>query len=62
MQQDDLGSISAEELEAIYPGLRGKISEGVADLKAGRFRDGEEVLDDLDREDELANKAGRKTA
>lgn len=62
MQQDDLASMSTEEIEGVYPGLRGKIAAGVADLNAGRVRDGEEVFDELDRVEELASKGGRKTA
>ena len=62
MQQESLEGLTADELEVIYPGLRQKIAEGLADLREGRFRDGEEFFDELDREDDEADRAGRKTA
>src|SRR4051812_14047687 len=36
MQHDALESYSTSELEAMYPGLRAKIAEGLRDLREGR--------------------------
>lgn len=58
-QQEALSAAPLEELEAMYPGLRQKIAEGLEDCRAGRLYDGEEFFDELDREDQERN---RKTA
>ena len=52
MQQEQVESFSTDEMEAIYPGFRQQIALGIADLDAGRARDGDEVFDQLDREEE----------
>ncbi|HEY7117929.1 MAG TPA: hypothetical protein VH475_15185 [Tepidisphaeraceae bacterium] len=63
MQQESLAKIPTEEFEAMFPGFREKIAEGLADLKAGRCQDGEAFFDELEREDqEQAARPGRKTA
>jgi len=62
-QQDEIAALSADELEAIYPGFRQKIAQGIADADAGRMSDGEEFFDKLDREErEGPAKVDRKTA
>jgi putative addiction module CopG family antidote len=50
-QQESIAAMSTEEFEAIFPGFRRKIAEGVADEQAGRMSDGEEFFDQLERED-----------
>lgn len=63
MQQDNLASLPVEELDAIYPGFRQKIAEGLAAADAGRLTDGEEFFEQLEREErESDDQAGRKTA
>jgi Arc/MetJ-type ribon-helix-helix transcriptional regulator len=63
MRDDPLKSLSADEMEEMYPGLREKIAEGVRSADAGELVDGEEFFAELEREDqEAANKAGRKSA
>lgn len=63
-QQDWLRRASTVELEAMYPGIREKIAEGIADAEAGRLTDGEEFFAELEREeqDSEAQRHGRKTA
>jgi antitoxin ParD1/3/4 len=62
-QHDDIASLPADELEALYPGFRQKIAEGLADIEAGRISDGEEFFDQLDREDcDVSAKVDRKSA
>jgi antitoxin ParD1/3/4 len=66
MQQDRLEHLSTEELEAIFPGFREAIAEGIASSAAGRVRDGEEFFAELEREElqreEQNQTSGRKTA
>ena len=62
MQHDGLEAYSTSELEVMYPGLRGKIAEGLQDLREGRVTDGEAFFDELDREDDAAGGTERKTA
>lgn len=50
-QQEHLAELPLEQLEAAMPGLREKIAEGMADIRAGRFSDGDEFFADLERED-----------
>lgn len=63
LMSDSLGTCSSEELEAMYPGFREKIAEGLRSAEAGELVDGEEFFAELEREEqELASKAGRKSA
>jgi putative addiction module CopG family antidote len=62
MQSHSLEACSTAELEAIYPGLRIQIAEGLADLRAGKFVDGDEFFDAWEREEQKPSKRGRKTA
>lgn len=63
-QQDPLSGASDAELEAVYPGFRQKIAQGLADADAGRVSDGEEFFAELEREEREfeARQPGRKTA
>ena len=51
-RQEIIEELPIGQLEVIFPELRAKIAEGLADLRAGRFSDGEEFFDQLEREDE----------
>jgi hypothetical protein len=62
MQREGPEGLSAHELEALYPGLRAKLEEGLADLREGRVRDGEEFFDELDRQENATKGSDRKSA
>ncbi|HET6248101.1 MAG TPA: type II toxin-antitoxin system ParD family antitoxin [Tepidisphaeraceae bacterium] len=49
-QQEGVESMSTSELEAVFPGFRQRIAEGMADEKAGRMSDGDAFFDELERE------------
>lgn len=55
MQHDRLEQRPLDELEAIFPGFRDKIAEGLADARAGRLSDGDAFFDELEREDQQNN-------
>jgi antitoxin ParD1/3/4 len=59
-QQQSIAELSAQELEAIYPGIREKLSDGLEAARAGRLVDGEEFFTQLERE--LQQPSDRKTA
>lgn len=50
-QQEEITSMPTAEFEAIYPEFREKITEGLADERAGRFSDGEAFFGELEREE-----------
>lgn len=50
-QQEALADLSAQEMELVYPGIRQKITEGLASLRAGDIVDGDAFFDELERED-----------
>ncbi|HXE53852.1 MAG TPA: hypothetical protein VN541_12595 [Tepidisphaeraceae bacterium] len=61
--QDRLGNIGDDELEAIYPGFREKIAQGLAEADAGKVTDGEAFFAELEREEqEFEKQQSRKTA
>jgi Arc/MetJ-type ribon-helix-helix transcriptional regulator len=60
-QQERLAQLDGADLEALYPGFKEKLAEGLAAARAGDVVDGEEFFNQLEREeDELAK--GRKSA
>ena len=60
-QQERMTQLDGADLEALYPGFKEKLAEGLAASRAGDVVDGEEFFDQLEREeDELAK--GRKSA
>jgi putative addiction module CopG family antidote len=52
-QHEDVVNLPPEELEAIYPGAREKIKQGLEAAKAGRLIDGEEFFAELEKELDL---------
>lgn len=50
-QQERLVSLEPAELEALYPGLKAKLEEGIAAARAGHLSDGETFFDELEREE-----------
>ena len=50
-QQEHLAELPIEQLEGALPGLREKVAEGMAALRAGHFSDGDEFFAELERED-----------
>lgn len=51
MQHDRLEQLPLDELEVMFPGFRSKITEGVAEARAGKLSDGDAFFDELDRQD-----------
>jgi Arc/MetJ-type ribon-helix-helix transcriptional regulator len=45
-QHERLATMSAAELRAIFPGIKGKIVAGMKDARAGRLSDGEIFFDE----------------
>jgi putative addiction module CopG family antidote len=62
MQHRAFEDLSTEELEAVFPDLRGKIARGLEDARAGRLSDGEAFFEELEREDRAVRGKGRKSA
>lgn len=66
MQQEDLETLSIEELEAIYPELRQKVAAGLREAREGKLTDGETIFAELERQDRepggRKRRGGRKTA
>lgn len=60
-QQEEIAALSVRELEVLYPGIRQKIADGLAEAKAGKLSDGEAFFDELERQ-AAPRRAGRKTA
>jgi putative addiction module CopG family antidote len=52
MQHDRLEQLPLADLEAIFPGFRGKIAAGVAEARAGKLSDGDTFFDELERQDQ----------
>lgn len=60
-QQERMTQLDGADLEALYPGFKEKLAEGLAASRAGDVVDGEEFFDQLERDEgELAK--GRKSA
>jgi putative addiction module CopG family antidote len=53
-KHESIETMSSSELEAIYPGWRDRVAEGVADERAGRISDGEAFFEELEREEQEA--------
>jgi putative addiction module CopG family antidote len=60
--QESMAALPEGALEAMYPGLNELVAEGLEDLEAGRFSDGEEFFDELERELSQDPPQDRKTA
>jgi Arc/MetJ-type ribon-helix-helix transcriptional regulator len=60
-QQERITQSDGAELEALFPGIREKLAEGLAAARAGDVVDGEEFFDQLEREEDELTK-GRKSA
>lgn len=54
--------MTPSELEALYPGLRKKLIEGLMAADQGKLSDGEEFFDQLDQEDTVEKSNKRRTA
>jgi putative addiction module CopG family antidote len=50
-QQEAIESLSAEEIEAVFPDMRGQIARGLEEARAGKLTDGDEFFNQLERED-----------
>lgn len=61
-QRERISQLDIPELEAIYPGMKGRIVEGLAASRAGRLSDGEVFFEDLEREDTDISGPSRRTA
>lgn len=62
-QQDALSRIDDAAMEALNPGFREKIAQGLAEANVGKVTDGEAFFDELEREEqEFESGQGRKTA
>jgi Arc/MetJ-type ribon-helix-helix transcriptional regulator len=55
-QHDRLAKLSRSELAAIFPGIEGKISRGLAQADAGKLSDGEAVFHQLERKTTAARR------
>lgn len=62
-QRERADGLGRAELEALYPGLKQKLAEGIAAADAGNLSDGEDFFDELERQDRAADPAkSRRTA
>lgn len=52
MQLQRIETLPLDELEAIFPGFRQKVAEGIASADAGDLTDGDEFFAELEREEE----------
>jgi Arc/MetJ-type ribon-helix-helix transcriptional regulator len=61
-QRERVSQLNASELEAIYPGMKSRIIEGLTASRAGKLSDGEAFFEELEREDAEIPAPGRRTA
>lgn len=61
-QQERASTLSRAEMESLYPGLAGKLAEGLAAADAGKLSDGDDFFDELEREDAAERAKARRTA
>ena len=50
-QQEAIESLSAGEIEAIFPDIRARIAQGLEEARIGKLTDGDAFFDQLERED-----------
>lgn len=46
-QQERVASLSSADLEKVFPGIRQKLSDGLASARAGKLSDGEKFFKEL---------------
>jgi Arc/MetJ-type ribon-helix-helix transcriptional regulator len=61
-QRELVSQLNAAELEAIYPGIKAKLIEGLTASAAGKLSDGEAFFEELEREDPEIPAPGHRTA
>ena len=60
-QQERLIDLAPSALELLFPSIRQKLAQGLAEARAGKLHDGDAFFNDLER-DEQQSKQDRKSA
>jgi Arc/MetJ-type ribon-helix-helix transcriptional regulator len=60
-QQEHLDDLPPADMELLYPGIKAKLAEGLADARAGKLSDGDSFFEELDREQKTKSRPNRKT-
>jgi antitoxin ParD1/3/4 len=61
MQQEGVAELGNDEIARLFPDMRKKIAEGLADANTGRMSDGEDFFDQLEEENNRPRGSNRKT-